>query len=227
MDGTSARRHDHLKAWSALPQIEMPQKAALRALIADDHGPERSRSYDLLRTRMLPEVTERGWTRIGVSQASPGPASSLTALNLALSEARRPDRHVLLIDLDIAHQPVLARFGQAGAPAGPLFRACTVTPRLAFATVQAAPDLAAITLLSPQFQQALSEMIMGMAADVTILHLPPCLSDDAGLAALPLVDTVLLTIDGRRDTAADLRRCEAHVTRHCPVLGLFLHNAEA
>ena len=65
---------------------------------------------------MLPEVTERGWTRIGVSQASPGPASSLTALNLALSEARRPDRHVLLIDLDIAHQPVLARFGQAGRP---------------------------------------------------------------------------------------------------------------
>lgn len=227
MDGTSARRHDHLKAWSELPQIEMPQKAALRALIADDLGSERSRSYDLLRTRMLPEVTDRGWSRIGVSQAKPGLASSLTALNLALSEARRPDRHVLLIDLDIFHQPILARFGQAGAPTGQLFRVRTVTPQLAFATVQAAPDSAAITLLSPQFQQALTDIITRMAADVTILHLPPCLSDDAGLAALPLVDTVLLTIDGRRDTAADLRRCESHVTRHCPVLGLFLHNAEA
>ncbi len=176
---------------------------------------------------MLPEIMERGWTRIGVSQARPGSAAPLTALNLALSEARRPDRHVLLIDLDIANQSVAGRFGHTVVPTGPLFQTRAVTPQLAFSTVQADPESAAIALLSPQFQQALSDTIAHMAADVTILHLPSCLADDAGLAALPLVDTVLLTVDGRRDTAADLRRCEAHVTRHCPVLGIFLHSAEA
>lgn len=227
MDGSGSQCHDRAGIGAALPPLPLPRKPALRAAIADDLNPDRTTPYDLLRTRILPEITEHGWTRIGLAQARPGHAAALTALNLALSEARRPDRRVLLVDLDLAAQPVLTRLGQtAPAATEPSFLMRALTPQVACLTVAAPPRAAAITLLSPQFQIRLDEQILAHAPDLTILNLPPLLAGDAGLAAMPLVQTVMLVIDGRRDTAAMLRRCEGHVTRHCPLLGLFLHNAE-
>lgn len=209
-----------------MERIELPQKPALRAAIADDHGRARAKSYDLLRTRILPEITERAWTRIGVAQAVSGPASALTALNLALSEARRPGRRVALVDLDVTQQPVLGRLGQAPLAEGPAkWRA--LTERAALLSIPAPAEGASTMLLSARFAEELSDRLAQLAPDQVILHLPPLMEGDAGLAALPLTQTVLLTIDGRRDTAGVLRRCEEFVTRHCPLLGVFLHNAEA
>lgn len=227
MDGAGSHSNLQAQTWADLPRIEMPQKGALRAAIADEHNLDRAGAYDLLRTRVLPEASARNWNRIGISQARPGPAAPLTALNLALSEARRRERRVVLVDLDFARQPIKARLGQPAPTGRQRIHAARLAERLALITIDAPPAEAATLLMDQTFQMELESALATLAPDVTILHLPPLLQGDAGLAALPLVQSVLLAIDGRKDRAADLRRCEAYVTPGCPLLGLFLHDGEA
>lgn len=227
MDGAGSHSNLQAQTWADLPRIELPQKAGLRAAIADAQNPDRAEAYDLLRTRVLPEASARNWNRIGVSQARPGPAAPLTALNLALSEARRPERRVVLVDLDFSRQPIRARLGQPAPAARQRVHMARLTEQLALVTIDAPAAEAATLLLDQTFRMELEVAQTSLAPHFTILHLPPVLQGDAGLAALPLVQSVLLAIDGRKDRAADLRRCEAYVTPSCPLLGLFLHDGEA
>nr|WP_111299612.1 hypothetical protein [Paracoccus saliphilus] len=227
MDGAGSHSNLQAQTWADLPWIEMPQKGALRAAIADERNLERAEAYDLLRTRVLPEASARNWNRIGISQARPGPAGPLTALNLALSEARRPERRVVLVDLDFARQPIRARLGAPAPSAEQRVHVARLAERLALITIDAPAAESATLLLDQPFRMELESVMASLAPDFIILHLPPILQGDAGLAALPLVQSVLLAIDGRSDKAADLRRCEAYVTPCCPLLGLFLHDGEA
>lgn len=229
MDGSGSSRNDTpANRLASLPLLPMPKKPQLRQAIADGHDPARAESYDLLRTRILSEVAERSWTRIGITQAHAGPAAPLTALNLALSESRRHRRRVALVDLDVARQPVLK---QLDAPRPkpqdtPRFGAVRLSDRLALVAVAAHPAEAATMLLNDDFASDLTTELSLLAPDVVLMHLPPILDGDAGLAALPLVECVLLAVNGRADIAADLRSSEARITRTCPILGLFLHDAE-
>ncbi|CAM3211194.1 hypothetical protein PANO111632_08175 [Paracoccus nototheniae] len=232
MDGAgSGYQNERTQGWAEMPMLALPQKAALRAAIADDKNPERAEGYDLLRTRILAGTAAQDWTRIGITQAKGSAlAAPLTALNLALSEARRPARRVVLIDLDIARQPVLARLGAAPPTPRPgrgaVWHGQRLTDRLALLTIAAPAVEAATLLLSEAFQADLMQRLASLAPDITILHLPAMLAGDAGLAALPLCQTVLLAIDGRADTAPDLRACERRIGETRPILGLFLHDAE-
>lgn len=230
MDGAGIGYHDgQTQGWAEMPVLPLPQKAALRAAIADDRNPARTEGYDLLRTRILAATAAQGWTRIGVTQArGRGLAGPLTALNLALSEARRPDRRVVLVDLDLARQPVLRRLGAVPpvAGTGPRWHGHRLADRLALLSIAAPATEAATLLLADRFQGDLAQRLAALGPDIVILHLPPMLAGDAGLAALPLAETVLLAIDGRADTARDLRACEARIGETRPILGLFLHDAE-
>lgn len=227
MDGAGSYSNLQKQTWAELPWIEMPQKAALRSTIADERNLDRAEGYDLLRTRVLPEVTARNWRRIGISQARPGPAAPLTALNLALSEARRAERKVVLVDLDFSRQAVRARLGQPLRSDHQGIHLGRLAEQLALITIDAPAAEAATLLMDQAFLKGLEAGLTSLTPDCMIFHLPPILEGDAGLAALPLVQSVLLAIDGRKDKAADLRRCEAYITPCCPVLGLFLHDGEA
>lgn len=230
MDGAVSGYHDgRPRAWAGLLPLALPQRAGLRAVIADEKNPDRAEGYDLLRTRILAGTSALGWTRIGVTQAQGASgAAPLTALNLALSEARRPERRVVLVDLDIARQPILKLLGASVPPAAPMmsWQGHALNDRLALLTISAPASDAATMLMSDLFQAELAQRLASLDPDVAILHLPALLTGDAGLAGLPLAQTVLLAIDGRIDTGADLRRCERLIGETRPILGLFLHDGE-
>ncbi|WP_410216620.1 hypothetical protein [Paracoccus sp. (in: a-proteobacteria)] len=237
MDGGNSSGQDAAQRyWSKLGELALPKDKARRRMIADGQNTAVSvEGYDLLRTRILAATSTRGWNRIGVTQARTGRAGPLTALNLALSEARRLSRRVVLVDLDIAHQPILNRLGAAGRqaeavasdPDGALqLPGWRLSDQLALLTVAAAPAQAATLLLNETFQARLASSLSRLSPDITIFHLPAMLSGDAGLASLPMVQAVLLAVDGRSDRASDLRASEARIGEACPILGLFLLDAE-
>lgn len=223
--------------WAGLPRLAMPRDPDRRAAIADEGNLAAAEPFDLLRTRLLGEMASREWTMLGVTQAGTRAAAPLTALNLALSEARRPGRNVVLVELDVARQPILdhmggditagaATAGTATGSGGAQFRAWRVADRLALLAIPTPPSEAAIRLLDPEFRARLDESLSRFAPDIVILHLPPLLTGDAGLAAVPLAQGLLLVVDGRTDTAATLRDCQARLGESCPLLGLFLYDAE-
>ena len=74
---------------------------------------------------------------------------------------------------------------------------------------------------------ALSALMSDLAPDVTLLVLPPMLEGDAGLAGLPLADTLLMVSDGTSTVPADLKDCDRLNEDGPPILGVVLVEAEA
>lgn len=219
-------------AWTTLLPLAWPQGAGLRRRLAGGPpghpGLAATHPYDVLRTRALHVMADSHWSRLGVTQSSPGPASAATALNLALAAARRPDQRVALVDLDLERQPVLGLLGQTlTAPNGPT-RSCRsrVQPNLALISFAAAVGRGSETLLAEQFHRHVADLLAELTPDLVVVHVPPILAGDAGIAAIEMVDTVLIAVDGTQDTAATVRGAERLVAARRPVLGLFLYDAE-
>ncbi len=215
-------------SWGKLKTLPLPEEEMLRGPIADGPNHVLAEGYDLLRTRMQTAAAPRGWTRMGITQAHAGAAGPQTALNLAFSEARRADCRVILIDLDIARQPILGMLGhdaRANDPEG--LDGWKLRENLALLTVPAPVEHAATTLMREGFRTRLSQQVELLLPDITLLHLPPLLDGDAGLAAMDMAQSVVLAVDGRSDVAPEIRKCETRINDICPLLGLFLHNGEA
>ncbi|WP_112873377.1 hypothetical protein [Paracoccus endophyticus] len=229
---TDQARSPQGDAWATLLPLAWPHGAALRRRLAGGPpghpGLAATHPYDVLRTRALHVMADAHWSRLGVTQSSPGPASATTALNLALAAARRPDQRVALVDLDLERQPVLGLLGQTlTAPNGPT-RSCRsrVQPNLALISFAAAAGRGSETLLAEQFHRHVADLLAELAPDLVVVHVPPILAGDAGIAAVEMVDTVLIAVDGTQDTATSVRGAERLVAARRPVLGLFLYDAE-
>ena len=70
-------------------------------IVAYDGKDLRSRSFDMLRTEILQSMDLKGWKTLAVTSPTPSCGKTLTAINLALSMARQPERQVFLADLDL------------------------------------------------------------------------------------------------------------------------------
>ncbi|MGB3314768.1 MAG: chromosome partitioning ATPase-like protein, partial [Albidovulum sp.] len=86
---------------STLPEIAPKPGLMQRNRISSFLGGRDAVPYDMLRSRTIRILKEKGWSRLAIT--SPGAACGKTtvALNLAISLARQKDLNVMLIDLDL------------------------------------------------------------------------------------------------------------------------------
>ena len=80
-------------------------------IVAFDGKDARSRSFDMLRTEVLQSMDLNGWKTLAVTSPTPSCGKTLTAVNLALSMARQPERQVFLVDLDLRKPNVASSLG--------------------------------------------------------------------------------------------------------------------
>src|ERR1700675_4150564 len=80
-------------------------------IVAYDGKDLRSRSFDMLRTEILQLMDLKGWKTLAVTSPTPRCGKTLTAVNLALSMARQPERQVFLADLDLRKPHVASSLG--------------------------------------------------------------------------------------------------------------------
>src|SRR5262249_5362367 len=133
-----------------------------------------------------------------------GCGKTLTAINLALSIARQPERSVLLVDMDLP-RPQVGNYLGIKSQQG-LLSVLEGRTALADAIVQSrigdhqflvlpteAPRLASSELVA---SRAMSTMLQDFRRDfrsrIVILDMPPMLSSDEVIALLPQIDCVLL-----------------------------------
>ena len=69
----------------------------------------RSRVFDILRTQVLQAMDQKNWQFLAVTSPTEGCGKTVTAINLALSIARQPERSALLIDMDL-QRPTVADY---------------------------------------------------------------------------------------------------------------------
>lgn len=227
---------DPARLWESLTTVGLdPEHLARNSLFPDAGDDAARRAFDVLRTRTAQAMAERGWRRLAITSPTAGCGKSFVAANLALSLARRPGSRIVLVDADLRRPRLADLFGVADP--GPL-RAMLAGeqpieshlrragPSLALALNDAAAADAAEVLAAADTAGAMAAMVEALAPDTVVLDLPAALVGDDVLAALPLVDAVLIVADGTRTTAEDIRRTERLFEGRVPLLGVILNRAQ-
>ncbi len=191
--------------------------------------------FDMLRTRLLAALRERGWQRIAVTSPTHGCGKSFVAANLALSLARLPANRTILMDLELRRPHLAGIFGVADAaplqeflsgeqPLESHFRRFGKT--LALGLNGAAVADPATVLQDPDTALALDAMITQLQPDAVIYDLPPVLVSDDVIAMIPHIDAVLLVADGTRTTADEIKATERMLEGRVPLMGVVLNKAQ-
>jgi Mrp family chromosome partitioning ATPase len=223
--------------WDVIPQVSADRTSFDRAqgpLVTLDRDAPASRSFDLLRTRLLQTLREHGWRRIAVTAPVSGCGATFTSVNLALSLSRVPDSRTVLMDMNARAPGIGPALGLPATGDMAAFlrgdrarreQLIRVGDTLALGLAGGSDRDAAERLLDPRTAQTLGLMIDGLDPDVVIYDLPPMLGHDDVAAFLPQVDGVLLIADGTRTTAAQIAACENILNGHSRILGVVLNRA--
>ena len=195
-----------------------------------------TRAFDLLRSRLLQGIKAQGWRRIAIAAPTSGCGATFTAVNLALSLARIPDRRIILMDLN-QRDPGVARAldiqghgdmrGFLQGEVDAVQHLVRIGDTLALGLSDHADSSAAELLHAPEAGAILDELGDRFDADVVLYDLPAVLEHDDFLACLPHVDGVLLISDGTQTSAAQIAACEQVMGDQAGLLGVVLNRARA
>lgn len=224
--------------WAALPQIadSLETAAQQRGQVpAFDRANPTGAALDQLRSQLLRVTGERGWRRLGIAAPRRGAGSSFITLGLTASIARLDYLRLVMIDLDLSRPSLHAHLGlaapgpleellAAGLPAVELAR--RIGTGLAVVLNDTPVTAASELLYSPDTTARLRELDSALKPDLTLMDLPPLLSDPAAQAGLAQVDAVLLVADGTETTAQDIKDCERMLQDQTPLLGVVLNKSE-
>ncbi|MFA7434368.1 MAG: CpsD/CapB family tyrosine-protein kinase [Gemmobacter sp.] len=224
---------DPARVWASLGDFT-PDPAHLRRnrMIGATRDDPATAPIDMLRTRLVQTLADRGWSRIAVTAPARGCGATFLATNLALSLARRPSGRVVLVDLDLRAPGLAAALG-AGAP-GDITEFLTgqqpmgahlrrIGDNLAIAFNAGPVPGAAELIQHPATADTLDAMVEALNPDVVIYDLPPALGGDDVLAFLPQVEGVLLVADTGRTLAREVAECERLFEGRAALLGVVLN----
>jgi Mrp family chromosome partitioning ATPase len=199
-------------------------------------------TFDVLRTRLLQALSEKGWKRVAITSPTQGCGKTFTAANLALSLSRQENCRTLLLDFDM-RRPSLAKVLGVQNPGsiGEMLRG-TKDPQdhikrlgpntlhagqnIAFRLNDSAESYASELLLDPRTGAALDDLEERLNPDVILFDLPPALFSDDVLALQPHLDGVLLVVGGGVTTQAEIQEVESRLGEATPLLGIVLNKAE-
>ena len=193
-----------------------------KRIISHDITDPRSRAFDMLRTQVLQSMDLKGWKTLAVTSPTPACGKTLTAVNLAVSIARQPDRSVLLVDLDFRKPQVAACLGLKcdegvlSVLEGRTTLSDAIIParvdNLRFMVLPTASTIRSSELISSRAMTAMLEDIKREYHSKTIiLDLPPILSGDDVIAILPQMDCVLLVAAVGTTTVSQIKECNKHL----------------
>ncbi|MBC7477989.1 MAG: CpsD/CapB family tyrosine-protein kinase [Pseudorhodobacter sp.] len=218
--------------WSSLPVIDIQPRQAKARRINAVMGAASASHYDMLRSRVLRQMTENNWTRLAVTSPRAKSGKSTISLNLALSLARSGDQRIILMDFDLRHPTLATLLGIKHAPeiAG-LFH-----PGVFFKDYAGrhGSNLAICTNRTPVRNSA--ELLQGRSAkdlldriqdewqpDIMIFDTPPMLGVDDNLGFFAHIDCALIVAGAGSDTIAQIDRCDQEVAALTNVLGTVLN----
>ena len=192
-------------------------------IIAHDRSDLRSRSFDMLRTQVLQSMDLKSWQLLAVTSPTPGCGKTLTAINLALSIARQPERSVLLVDMDIEKPQVANCLGlqcEAGllsvlegrvALQNALVQASVGGYRLSVLPCEASKSHSSEYMTSRAMSTLLQEIKNEDRSRIIIFDMPPILSGDNVISILPQIDCVLFVAAVGTTTASEIKECNKHL----------------
>jgi Mrp family chromosome partitioning ATPase len=194
-----------------------------RRIVAHDSRDLRSRSFDMLRTQVLQSMDLKGWKLLAITSPTAGCGKTLTAINLALSIARQPERSVVLVDMDLqkphvtkslglkCHEGVLGVLQGQSTLAGAVIQARVDNCQMLVLPAEAATSNSSEWMASHAMSSMLQDIRRSYPSRILILDLPPLLSSDDVIAVVPQVDCVLLVAAVGTSTVSEIKQCNRYL----------------
>jgi protein-tyrosine kinase len=192
-------------------------------IVAHNVADPRSKAFDMLRTQVLQAMDQKSWQVLAVTSPTEGCGKTVTAINLALSIARQPERSVLLVDLDLqrpsvanylgikSRQGVLSTLeGRTALPEG-LVRAQVNSCELFVLPCEAATVHSSELIASRNMNTMLQDLKRLFRTQIIVFDMPPLLQGDEVLATLPRVDGALLVAAVGVTTLNEIKECNRHL----------------
>jgi Mrp family chromosome partitioning ATPase len=188
-----------------------------RILVDSDQRQPAENAYRMLRTRVMRQMRNNGWSKLGVTAATANEGKTLTAINLALSIAAEHVQPVVLVDLDL-RRPRIHRY--LGIPETQFVdisdylegRAVSLDQTIVSLSEQGlncvlsarAIDRSSDLLASPRGQSFLDDLAARLPGVLLIFDLPPLLATDDPLVVAPKIDALLMVVAEKGTSRTDV-----------------------
>lgn len=207
---------------------------ARRLLTAFEGGPFVD-AYKMLRTQVVQQFRQHGWSTLGITSPSAHSGKTLTAVNLSLALAMDLAHTVLLVDADLRRPSVHTTFGLADGPGlteylfddVPL-RQLLINPGIGrFVVLPGGRRIvnSAEALASPKMAALVHELKHRYPARLVVFDLPPVLSRADVLGFASHIDAALVVVEEGRTSAAEVERAMAMLKGSVPVVGGVLNKS--
>jgi Mrp family chromosome partitioning ATPase len=196
---------------------------ASNRIIAYDHGEAHATSFDMLRTQVLQSMDAKDWRFLGITSPTSNCGKTVTAVNLALSIGRQPERSVLLFDLDL-RKPQVARCLGLKPKDGVLSVLENRSPltdaivevgigdcRMMVLPTESPTSRSSDRIASRPMNEMLQQIKREFQSQIIIVDLPPLLTSDDVLAVLPKLDCVVLVTAVGTTTPAEVKESAKHL----------------
>lgn len=179
-------------------------------------GAPESDYYKVLRIQLRQRLKERRWNSVMVTSIRSGEGKTVTAINLAAMFAKEFDQTVLLVDCDLAHQPIQHYLGYRhdcglvdhvldDCPLDQIIvwpKVEKLTLISGGRTVSDATEL----LTSPRMAESVSEMKHRYTDRLIFFDLPPLLGSADALSFAPLVDGIVVVVEEGKTPMPDITK---------------------
>lgn len=218
--------------WLSMPEVALPEGHAQRYRITALSGGRDAAPYDMLRSRIIRMMKEKGWSRLAITSPEAGCGKSTVSLNLALSLARQKDLKVLLLDLDF-RRPSLHRtlgFNPESSlheylEGAAEFEKCAVRmgDNLIVGLNLSHSRRPSELLQSQSLRDALDAVERRWRPDIVIFDMSPMLASDDNVGFLSNADCALLIAAAESTTLPNIDICEKEIAQLTNVLGVVLN----
>ena len=187
-----------------------------RSIYGFDALDPRSRSFNMVRARLMEFRVERGWRLFGVVSATPNVGKSFVAANIAAALSREPSLDTFALDLDLRRASLTAMFGiepeisllsylagEPGADAPSTYKLdneqLTVMPTVAGAFPSA-------ELVAGHRAHSLLRELRDLGDHtVAIVDLPPVFANDDAITVMSRLDAYILVAEEGKTRQRELR----------------------
>lgn len=229
--------------WSSLPMLSVDPGLLDRNLVITARRTDPAHgAFDVLRTRLVQALAEKGWRRVAITSPTAGCGKSFTAINLAVTLSRYDQCRTIVMDMDM-RKPGLSRYlgVQDQGSTGDFLRGITpaedyftrlrserlhIGSNLAIGLNGQVEDYAAELFQQHTTGDVLARMEDDFHPEVVLFDLPPALAQDDVIAFRPHFDCILMVVGGGITTAEEVREAQRRIGEDKPLLGIVLNKAE-